>query len=206
MTELALPVLSREEARSLTDEVKRDAERLWAKLIELYEGEAHIVLGYSSWRSYYAAEFGGDGSRGDQLLRAGRVMETLGSGENFPLPTNDHQARELAPLLDEPLQMREAWAEVVELHPEPTAADVRAVVRRRLPQQVVMADEREQHATMVRVWDGAVSVLDSPTANAQAKAALLLNYDGPGPITPERLDLVSAFTAAVAAALREGEV
>jgi hypothetical protein len=29
-------------------------------------------------------------------------MDALGSGEDFPLPANDAQARELAPLLDEP--------------------------------------------------------------------------------------------------------
>ena len=61
MSDLTIATLSRDEARSLTDEVKRDAERLWRKLIELYDGEAHIALGYASWRSYYAAEFGGDG-------------------------------------------------------------------------------------------------------------------------------------------------
>lgn len=47
-------------------------------------------------------------------------------------PIRQSHARELAPLLDEPEQLREAWAEVVQLHPEPTAADVREVVQRRL--------------------------------------------------------------------------
>ena len=35
------------------------------------------------------------------------------------MPANERQARELAPLLDAPETLREAWAEVVELHPEP---------------------------------------------------------------------------------------
>lgn len=49
------------------------------------------------------------------------MLRTL--GENLPaLPVNDAQARELAPLLDQPEALREAWAEVVDLHPEPTAA------------------------------------------------------------------------------------
>jgi hypothetical protein len=44
-------------ARALTDEVTQDAAALWAKLLRLYEGEAHIALGYSSWGAYYEKEF-----------------------------------------------------------------------------------------------------------------------------------------------------
>lgn len=131
MSALERSSLSRAEARSLTDEIKLDAERLWAKLLEAYEGGAHRALGYSSWGAYYETEFGGSPRRGYQLLEAGRVLESV---QNFalPTPTNDAQARELAPLLDEPELLREAWAEVVELHPEPTAANVREVVQSRM--------------------------------------------------------------------------
>ena len=126
-------LLSRDEARSLTDEVKNDAERLWRKLVELYEGGAHSVLGYSSWGAYFKKEFGGSERRGYHLLEAGRVMNELAPVKNFSLPRNDHQARELAPLLDEPEKLRETWAEVVESNPKPTAADVRAAVQERQP-------------------------------------------------------------------------
>lgn len=121
--------LSFDDARRLTDEVKRDAESLWRKLVELYEGRAHHALGYSSWGAYFEAEFGQSDKRGDQLLRAGRVVGELRDTTVSPLPTNEAQARELAPLLNEPDKLREAWGEVVELHPEPTAADVREVVQ-----------------------------------------------------------------------------
>lgn len=121
MTELAVTVLSRDEARSLTDEVKQDAERLWRKLVELYDGGAHLSLGYPSWGSYFEAEFGGSQSRAYQVLDAGRVARALGS-TIVERPANEAQARELAPLLDQPDRLRETWAEVVELHPEPTAA------------------------------------------------------------------------------------
>lgn len=136
MTELATaPTLSRDEARSLTDEVKQDAERLWRKLVELYEGKAHEVLGYGSWHAYCAAEFGFGKSRSYELKDAGAVVEILGS-EISELPGNDAQARELAPLLDQPEALRETWAEVVAIHPEPTAANVREVVARRPPPPV----------------------------------------------------------------------
>lgn len=135
MTELATaPTLSRDEARSLTDEVKQDAERLWRKLVELYEGKAHEVLGYGSWHAYCAAEFGFGKSRSYELKDAGAVVEILGS-EISELPGNDAQARELAPLLDEPEKLRETWAEA-STNGTPNAAQVREVVARRPPPPV----------------------------------------------------------------------
>lgn len=115
----------------LTDEVKRDAESLWRKLVELYDGGAHIALKYGSWGDYFQAEFGQSGRRGYQLLDAGRALEAVNHG-SLGSPLNERQARELAPLLAEPEVLREAWAEVVDLHPEPTARDVRDVVKRRM--------------------------------------------------------------------------
>jgi phage N-6-adenine-methyltransferase len=129
VTELVYQQLSFEDARALTDEVKRDAEALWTKLLRLYEGEAHTALGYASWGAYFEEEFGQHRVHGYRLLRAAEVAEALG-------PSNpgvtEKQARELVPLLDEPERLREAWAEAQERHPEPTAADVRDVVRGKL--------------------------------------------------------------------------
>jgi phage N-6-adenine-methyltransferase len=122
--------LTEQEARRITDQVKRDAEQLWQSLVLLYEGGAHLALGYPSWGDYFEAEFGGTKRRGYQLLEAGRVLESV---QNFALkPRNDAQARELAPLLDQPERLQEAWTEVTELHPEPTAANVREVVQRKM--------------------------------------------------------------------------
>ncbi len=129
MGELAVSALSRDEARSLTDEVKQDAERLWRKLVELYEGGAHQALGYRSWGSYFEAEFGQSDKRGEQLLRAGRVMTAL--GDTTVSPANEAQARELAPLLHQPDDLRDAWTEA-SANGEPTAARVREVVQSRM--------------------------------------------------------------------------
>jgi hypothetical protein len=38
---------------------------------------------------------------------------------------NERQAAALTPLKDNPEKLREVWAEVTELHPQPTAAAVR---------------------------------------------------------------------------------
>ena len=75
--DLTAVLLGGAEARRLTDQVKRDASDLWAKLLALYEGGAHFALGYSSWGSYFEREFGGDASQGYRILDAARVQEAL---------------------------------------------------------------------------------------------------------------------------------
>jgi hypothetical protein len=132
MNEALVPFLGPSEARRLTDQVKRDAKALWRKLGELYNGGAHTALGYSSWHAYCEAEFDMGQSRSYQLLDAGRVVDALDSTNGGTAPLNERQARELAPLLDEPEQIREAWGEVRRLHAEPTAADVHEAVEKRL--------------------------------------------------------------------------
>jgi phage N-6-adenine-methyltransferase len=149
MSELAVSTLSREDARALTDEVKRDAEALWRKLVELYEGGAHLALGYSSWGDYFAREFGQSERRGYQLLDAGRVLESVNNCS--VAPTNEAQARELAPLLDKPEELRETWAEVRELHPEPTAANVREAVSRKM--DVHYSSETDDWSTPQELFD-----------------------------------------------------
>lgn len=122
----AVALLSRDEARSLTDEVKGDAERLWRKLVELYDGGAHLALGYSSWGAYFKTEFGASERHGYRLLDAGRALELV--SDQLVTPVNEAQARELVPLLDEPEKLREAWAEASS-DGEPTAPKVREAVR-----------------------------------------------------------------------------
>ena len=122
-------MLAESEARVLTDEVKRDGEALWRKLVRLHDGGAHNVLGYSSWHAYCESEFGFKQAQAYRLLHAGRAAEIIPWDNR---PTNERQARELAPLLTEPEKLQEAWAEVRELHSDPTASDVRAVVQRKM--------------------------------------------------------------------------
>lgn len=129
--------LSADEARTLTDEAKSDAAALWAKLLRLYEGGAHLALGYSSWNAYYEAEFGGSASRGSQLIAAAHVAamiqaeNTTGIPESS-LPRTERVARELAPLRSDPPLLREAWRETIERHgTDPSASQVREIVQGR---------------------------------------------------------------------------
>jgi hypothetical protein len=129
--------LSQSEARRLTDEVKADAQRLWAKLLSLYEGGAHTALGYTSWAAYCQQEFRMSQGRAYQLLRAARVVEctTVHSLQvTSEVPESERLARELAPLLSNPQALDEAWNEAVEQAGGgvPTAQVVREVVSRKL--------------------------------------------------------------------------
>jgi hypothetical protein len=110
--------VSQTEARRLTEEVKADAQRLWAKLLTLYEGGAHITLGYNSWAEYCQKEFNMSNGRAYQLLQAARVIHRLTMVSSpqvtSEVPESERLARELAPLLSNPQAIDEAWNEAVE--------------------------------------------------------------------------------------------
>jgi hypothetical protein len=122
--------LTADEARALTDQVKADAAALWVKLLRLYEGGAHMALGYSSWGAYYEAEFGHSARTGKRLLEAARNVDALGDTR---VPPTQNAARELTPLRADPEALRNAWEEAVDEYSEPTAKQVRKAVARRRP-------------------------------------------------------------------------
>lgn len=171
--EVALPPgLSRLQARSLTDEVKTDAETLWRKLVDLYEGGAHKALGYSSWASYFQEEFGGSRSRAYQILDAGRVARHLQSTKvDSPVPTERH-ARELRPLLSQPAKLVEAWDEATESTDSPTASAVREIVFHKVApmnrKAVINANAatRKLHSALASIDGYRAALVDFPLERA----------------------------------------
>jgi len=92
------------------------------------------------------------------LLDAGRVLatsENRDTGQRLEsvnhgstAPPNERQARELAPLLEKPEQLRETWAEVRGFHSNPTAADVHEAVERKLaPKSRVLEKDFQKAVT-----------------------------------------------------------
>jgi hypothetical protein len=133
------------EARRLTDQVKRDVQELWTKLVRLYEGEAHTALGYASWAAYMAAEFGMGQSQAYRLLDAGRVVAVIdGHSPNGGTDDlNERQAREFVPLLKDEQAIVEVWRELREEYGDDlTAVNIKNTVEGRVL--------RAQRATALR--------------------------------------------------------
>lgn len=96
-------VLTRDEARDLTDAIKGTATVLWQQLEAARRGKAHIALGYDTWEAYVTKEFDMTRQRAGQLLRQARVVRELGSMETtVSIPElNESQTRLIQPHLDE---------------------------------------------------------------------------------------------------------
>jgi hypothetical protein len=118
--------LTPEQARELTEEVRNDIANLWLKVLMLFEGAAHAALDYESWREYWEAEFGTNGTRGEQYIRAGRVCRAL-AHHGLQLPGNDATARALTPILrTAPGELPDVWRKALEESDgKPTGAQVR---------------------------------------------------------------------------------
>jgi hypothetical protein len=91
------PRLSEAEARQLTDRARDQAAALWRTLLRLYEGDAHLALGYGSWAEYFRAEFGRGKAHAYRLLRAARTEAEVSLHVDTAGMT-EAQARVLAPL------------------------------------------------------------------------------------------------------------
>jgi len=114
--DVVAPQMSEDEARAITEEVRRDFGVLWNKVLDLYERGAHLALNYPSWGEYWRAEFGVSGARGEQLVRAGRVAREL-QRHGLPLPANDSAARVLLPVLKyAPDELPDVWRRALNAH------------------------------------------------------------------------------------------
>lgn len=83
---------------------------------------------HDTFESYCESRWGMSKSHANRMVQAAEVAEAM-----TPIgvtPTSESQARELAPLLDEPERLREVWTEAVEQTAgKPTAAVIRDIVR-----------------------------------------------------------------------------
>ena len=123
----AISAMTAESARALANDVKFEVVARWAKMLSLYEGGAHTVPDYPNWHTYCAAEFDVAQARAYRFVQAAQV-KVITKMDNKPIP--ESVARELVPLRDQPVELRETWEGVVAEFDKPTA-QVRQVVQRR---------------------------------------------------------------------------
>ena len=128
-------------ARDQLDRIKRHWHEFWFEVSDFYHHERWVPLGYGSALHCAKVELGLSKQRFHQILDAADVVARIRSQKlltsDTPLPANDHQARALVPLKEEPEKMAAAWQEAVETAPrdasgaaQVTAARVSAVVDR----------------------------------------------------------------------------
>ena len=88
---------------------------------------------HDTFESYCRERWGFSRQRGNQLIDAAEMTTTVVT-TGLPAPANEAQARELAPLKDEPEALAEAWEEASS-DGQPTAEKVFEAVRKRKPQK-----------------------------------------------------------------------
>lgn len=140
MTEIIQPMTA-EEARAITEEIRRAAHNLRAKLSEMYEREGWRVLGYASMNEYMLSEFP-DLSKSNlyRQLYAGRTELNLERGDaavqrppflsespiGDPIPESVLRPIATAEYVDQPQAQQAIWQDAVKRAPngKPRAQDV----------------------------------------------------------------------------------
>jgi hypothetical protein len=72
-----LQVFTSNEARLITDRIKERVVEAWELLVEAHERQAHLALGYKSWKEYVRLEFEMSESNSYRLLDQGHVIKAL---------------------------------------------------------------------------------------------------------------------------------
>lgn len=91
--------------------------------------ERLYVASYGTFEEYAEQRWGFGARRARQFIDAAAVSGSLGTTvPKDQMPTSERQARELAPLLDDPDELRETWQETLRrTEGKPTAAAIRDV-------------------------------------------------------------------------------
>lgn len=166
-------------ARSL-EECEAVIERGLATFIEV--GQALLEIrdsrlyreSHGTFEDYCRERWGFSRVRAHQLIEGAEVAVAL-TTVNSAAPTNEAQARELAPLKNDPPAMREALEQASEDGP-PTAAKVREVVRARepiAPRALVSSRKWAQKIEQVSAQIPYVEFTDEELADAYGAAEFL---------------------------------
>ncbi len=126
-----------EEARSITDEIRRAADDLYDLLLEAHDRKAWAVLGYGSWAEYVKVEFNISRSRSYQLVDQAKVVRAIESaaGVSTSVDISEAEARAIKPVLSvitDEIRTRVGRGE----NPDDTVREVVAEAREELPSTV----------------------------------------------------------------------
>lgn len=109
----AVVLMSKIEARGLTDRIKRQSHDLAELLVMAQDREAWRALGYRSWADYAQVEFDYSRSRLYELLNEGRINRALDEGSTVTAREAKEVVRRVGQLADaEPEEIRDAVEQV----------------------------------------------------------------------------------------------
>jgi len=99
----AIAVMTKDEARALTDQIRGAINQAWDLLLSAYEQRAWASLGYASWEAYVRGEFDISRQRAYQLIDQGRAIRAIGeaAGLSTTVDITERDARDIKPVLDE---------------------------------------------------------------------------------------------------------
>jgi hypothetical protein len=145
--------------------------------------------GHATFEDYCRERWGFGRTRAHRLIEAADLAAMLPMGNK---PANERQARELAPLKDDPEQVRAVWTEAVAEHgPKPTAKQVRAKVTKASTRGEERHDQDPAWKRKQRAWRvfGQISALTQTARNERDALVLAIET------TKEQNALVAAMTA-----------
>lgn len=181
MTEIVDILLSPAE-RTRLGKLEQTIERGMRTFVEVGQALAEIRDGllyrdsHDRFEDYCRERWDFNDRRARQLIEAAEITKILAVAPESPAPKNDAQARELAPLREDPDKLRAAWQEAVEAHDgKPTAQAVHEVVQRyREPQP---QDPRNGGTPGPRKAQQQAKMLDGIARKAQHILAIVPHLD-----------------------------
>jgi len=82
-------------------------------LLEIQQKRLYQAAGYQTFADYVEKRWDLSSAHAYRQIDASKVVDILSPIGEMPLPANEAQARELAPLVDDPEAVRAVWAETV---------------------------------------------------------------------------------------------
>jgi hypothetical protein len=92
------PDLTREQAQSLTEQVRLHYDQASEVLVTLHDGNGHNGMGYPTWESYVIAELGWSLRRSYQVLKHGRVVRAFEEEFGASVNLSERAVREISDL------------------------------------------------------------------------------------------------------------
>ena len=83
-------------------------------LLEIQQRRLYRAAGHRTFAEYVVARWDLSSAHAYRQIEASKVVDILSPIGEVPLPANEAQARELAPLVDDPQAVREIWIETIQ--------------------------------------------------------------------------------------------